>query len=107
MATCRIVSWVHTRNYGTFLGGALLAAGCLALAVTWGRSGEADAPPAGKDPPTAFECRWADTPLTIDGKADEEAWKHAQVIDRFTLPWLGKAARPARTATRARLLWDR
>jgi uncharacterized repeat protein (TIGR03806 family) len=54
-----------------------------------------------------FECRWASTPITIDGKADEEAWKHAQVIDHFYLPWLGKDARPARTATRAKLLWDR
>src|SRR5947207_12640674 len=36
-----------------------------------------------KDPPTAFECRWADTPIKIDGKADDPAWKHAQVIDNF------------------------
>src|SRR6516225_5797599 len=63
--------------------------------------------PSTTAPPTAFECRWADTPITIDGKADEEAWKHAQVIDHFYLPWLGKNARPARTATRAKLLWDR
>ncbi|HZT80412.1 MAG TPA: carbohydrate-binding family 9-like protein [Gemmataceae bacterium] len=58
-------------------------------------------------PPTAFECRWADRPITLDGKADEEAWKHAQVIDQFYLPWLGRKARKARTATKARLLWDR
>jgi uncharacterized repeat protein (TIGR03806 family) len=57
-------------------------------------------------PPARFECRWADTPITIDGKADEKAWKHAQVIDHFYLPWL-KEPRAARTATRARLLWDR
>jgi len=29
------------------------------------------------------------------------------LIDTFSLPWLGKDARPAKTATRARLLWDR
>jgi hypothetical protein len=58
-------------------------------------------------PPTAFECRWADTPITIDGKADEAAWQKAQLIDNFYLPWLGEKARPARTATKARLLWDR
>jgi glucose/arabinose dehydrogenase len=63
-------------------------------------------PPARPEPPS-YECRWTDLPITIDGKADEEAWKHAQVIDHFYLPWLGKDARPARTATRARLLWDR
>lgn len=55
----------------------------------------------------AFECRWAEGLITIDGVADEADWKHAQVIDRFTLPWLQEKARPARTATRARLLWDR
>ena len=58
------------------------------------------------DPPAAFECRWADTPIKIDGKADDEAWKHAQVIDHFYLPWL-KQPRAARTKTKARLLWDR
>ncbi len=57
--------------------------------------------------PKAFECRWADGPITIDGTADEPAWKAAQVIDNFYLPWLGKDARRAKTATKARLLWDR
>jgi hypothetical protein len=68
------------------------------------------ATPAGKTgkpaPPTHFECRWAEGPIQIDGKADEPAWKQAQVIDHFYLPWLGDKARPARTATRARLLWN-
>ena len=64
-------------------------------------------PPLTKDPPTEFECRWATGKITIDGKADEEAWKHAQEIDSFYLPWLGKKARPSRTATKAKLLWDR
>ncbi len=67
----------------------------------------ADQPAPFKPPPTGFECRWTDTPITIDGKADEEAWKHAQVIDNFYLPWLGKNARAAKTATKAKLLWDR
>jgi uncharacterized repeat protein (TIGR03806 family) len=57
--------------------------------------------------PGEFECRWADGPIVVDGKADEPAWAKAQVIDRFTLPWLGEAGRPAKTATKARLLWDR
>jgi glucose/arabinose dehydrogenase len=43
----------------------------------------------------------------MDGKGDDEAWRHAQVIDNFYLPWLGNKARPARTKTSARLLWDR
>ncbi len=62
---------------------------------------------AAKAPPTGFECRWADGPITIDGKADEPTWKGAQVIDYFYVPWLGAKARPARTKTAARLLWDR
>jgi uncharacterized repeat protein (TIGR03806 family) len=56
---------------------------------------------------TAFECRWADGPISIDGAADEPAWRAAQVIDNFYLPWLGKNAHRAKTATKARVLWDR
>jgi glucose/arabinose dehydrogenase len=62
---------------------------------------------AAKDSPTAFECRFTNAPITIDGAADEPAWKNAQTIDNFTLPWLQVKARPAKTATRAKLLWDR
>ena len=59
-----------------------------------------------KKPATAFECRWADTPIKIDGKGDDAAWKHAQMIDDFYLPWLG-ADKKAKTKTKAKLLWDR
>ncbi len=65
------------------------------------RTGAKDAPPS------KYVCRWADTPITIDGKPDDAAWKHAVTIDSFRLPWLGKDARPAKQATRAKLLWDR
>lgn len=64
-------------------------------------------PPLKQAPLTAFECRFAETPPKIDGSADEPAWKNAQVIDSFHLPWLGGQARMARTSTKARLLWDR
>jgi uncharacterized repeat protein (TIGR03806 family) len=63
--------------------------------------------PLKKAPPTKFECHWADTSIIIDGLADEPAWKHAQEITAFHLPWLGEKARMARTATKAKLLWDR
>src|SRR5438477_613135 len=53
------------------------------------------------------ECRWADGSITIDGKADEPAWKNAQLIDNFQMAWLGPGDHPAPTKTRARLLWDR
>ncbi len=67
---------------------------------------EASSPETPKAAPVVFECRWAGGPIQIDGKADEAAWKQAQLIDHFYLPWLGKKSRPARTATQARLLWD-
>ena len=53
------------------------------------------------------ECRFTELPIIIDGKADETAWSTAEVIDQFKVPWLGEAARPAKTSTKARLLWDR
>src|SRR2546427_253776 len=59
-----------------------------------------------KEPPV-FECRWASGAIEIDGKGDEPAWQQAQLIDNFGLPWLKENARPAKTATKARLLWDR
>lgn len=55
----------------------------------------------------SFDVRWAASPPTIDGDLNDPAWRHAQLIDRFTLPWLQEEERPSRTATRARLLWDR
>ncbi|HEX5446987.1 MAG TPA: PQQ-dependent sugar dehydrogenase [Pirellulales bacterium] len=54
-----------------------------------------------------FECRWNDGEIVIDGRADEVPWSKAQEIKGFSLPWLGEPARPAQSATRARLLWDR
>ncbi|HEU0007823.1 MAG TPA: carbohydrate-binding family 9-like protein, partial [Terriglobia bacterium] len=62
------------------------------------------APTAGPTEPSLFECRWTDLPVRIDAQGDDAAWKGAQVIDRFAIPWAGK---PASTATSARLLWDR
>jgi uncharacterized repeat protein (TIGR03806 family) len=57
--------------------------------------------------PTAdYLCQFTESPITIDGKADEPAWQRAAVIDHFTMPWLGPDKRP-RLATRAKLLWDR
>jgi uncharacterized repeat protein (TIGR03806 family) len=81
----------------------LAAIGCL-LAMGWIAQGaEAVSAPA-----VESLCHWADGPIQIDGAADEAAWNRAPWIDRFALPWLkGADARPARTATKARLLWDR
>ena len=56
---------------------------------------------------TPHECRWAHTPPVIDGLPDDAIWREAQLLDQFALPWLGQAARPAKTFTKARLLWNR
>ena len=53
-----------------------------------------------------WECRWTDRPIVIDGRKDDAAWRGAQEIDGFGQFWLGPDSR-TRTATRARLLWDR
>ncbi len=58
------------------------------------------------DPPP-YACRFTERPITVDGSLDDEAWQDAVDVGPFTLPWLGAGARPARTATRAKLLWDR
>ncbi len=79
-----------------------LSFGLLILATASSLLAE-DAKPAITPP---HECRFTDMPITIDGKADEKAWESAEIIDKFSLPWLGKDARPAKTATKARLLWD-
>lgn len=56
--------------------------------------------------PGEVECRRAHGPLVIDGRAEEADWARAEVVSNFSQPWLGAQDRPARAATRARLLWD-
>lgn len=57
------------------------------------------------DPPVvrAAECRWSKARIKIDGKLDEVMWDKAEVIQDFAVFW---QKRPAKTSTRARLLWD-
>jgi hypothetical protein len=50
------------------------------------------------------ECRWATGRIKIDGKLDEVAWDQAEVLEHFAVYW---QKRKAKTATKARLLWDR
>jgi hypothetical protein len=89
-----------------------LAAWCSLVAVgmllVWfGVRGTAEPAPREDKPAVratpAAECRWAATPITIDGKLDEAAWARAQAIDGFAVFWEN---RPPKTATKARLLWD-
>ena len=73
------------------------------LGLAFGAGGEG--PPGAGTPGSAPECRWADTPVIVDGAADEPAWKHARTVDSFHLP--GADTNPAKAATRVKLLWDR
>jgi len=51
----------------------------------------------------AAECRWARSPIKLDGVINEAAWEKAQEMKDFAVFWQN---RKARTATSARLLWD-
>ena len=53
--------------------------------------------------PAPAKCHRAKGSIQIDGKLDEPAWKNAETLDGFTAHWLDQKAR---TATKARLLWD-
>jgi hypothetical protein len=82
-------------------GVALLAGWALILAPPGqGRAGAAPGPPVTR----AATCRWTEMPPAIDGKLDDPAWSRAEVIDRFSAFWAGRAND---TGTKARLLWDR
>lgn len=50
-------------------------------------------------------CRRAAGKITVDGQADEPAWKAAEEITSFRVPW-AKPPKAALTKTKARLLWD-
>src|SRR5262249_7813713 len=84
----------------------VVLAGALSLHFAPAPAGEKPAPKDWQPPPTEFECRFTELPIKIDGKGDDEAWKHAQTIDNFYLPWL-KEPRAAKTTPTATLLWDR
>src|SRR5437016_403661 len=62
-------------------------------------------PPAAPAPPVvrSAECRWAAGTVRIDAQINETAWDKAQVLENFAVYWQN---RKAKTATKARLLWD-
>jgi hypothetical protein len=67
------------------------------------RASAVAAEPQAAEAPPEWECRRAVGKFTIDGRAEEPAWEQAEAIENFTSHWVGE---PARTPTRARLLWD-
>ncbi|MBI2804227.1 MAG: PQQ-dependent sugar dehydrogenase [Planctomycetes bacterium] len=79
----------------------------LASTLVWGLASQPGPSRGPARQEKAFECRWTPTPIKLTGKGTDPAWKNAQTIDNFYVPWLGAKARPARTKTKAKLLWDR
>jgi hypothetical protein len=76
--------------------------GCLLLVFALiGCAGEEQA----ADPPTvrAAECRWTEEAIKIDAELTEPAWAKAQRVQEFAVYW---QKRKAKSATKARLLWD-
>ncbi len=59
-----------------------------------------------QDESREYPCNWTTEKITIDGLADEAAWKAAKPIDQFGMAW-AKEPREPETKTVARLLWDR
>ena len=54
----------------------------------------ATAPVAAADMPathgaTPYECKFTEDPIAIDGTLDDAAWKNAETIENFSMPWLG------------------
>src|SRR6202051_4774766 len=67
--------------------------------------GDGDLPKPVVEPPVvrAAECRWAKTPIKIDGRTDDPSWVDAQELTAFSVYWEKKTGE---THTAARLMWD-
>lgn len=90
---------------------ALLAAiglACL-LAALCATGSRASSPPTGRDSlpqrPKGYVCNYARTPIRIDGRLDDEAWKTAAWTDPFVDIEGDIRPRP-RFQTRAKMVWD-
>ncbi len=81
---------MHLRRYACAIAVAVLAAVAAAAA------GVAVAAPA-----AAGECRFTDTPIVVDGRADEAAWQEAAGLPPNAI------VAPAATSQSVKLLWDR
>jgi hypothetical protein len=55
------------------------------------------------DSAKVVECRWLKGQIEFDGNLNESAWANADVM-QFRVPW---QKRDPKTATKARLLWDK
>ena len=52
-------------------------------------------------------CRFTEAEIEIDGRVNEQAWKHAQAIDGLLVVGGERHGSPPEQDTRVRLLWDR
>jgi hypothetical protein len=73
----------------------------LAAASAWAQSQEL--PTRALPPVPLYEVKRAATPITVDGKVDDAAWRTANVME-FQFPWDFQTG--AKQKTRARVLWD-
>ncbi len=69
-------------------------------------AGTSSAPPA-EAPPDDYTCYFTEGPIEIDGKAAEAAWKVAKPVNDFGMAWARDGQTKPKTATRAKMLWDR
>ena len=58
-----------------------------------------------QDAPLRYECRRATTPIRVDGRLDDAAWKDAPWTAAF-VDIEGDAKTRPRFQTRVKLLWD-
>jgi len=67
----------------------------------------ADLPTLKAEQAAPMECRWADGDITIDGKAEEDVWKGAQLVEGFVEAGWNEGSDIPKSPTSAKLMWDR
>jgi hypothetical protein len=84
----------------------LILAFALTSSIAGCAASNAQAPKEGTATPAvrSAECRWVTSPIRLDGVLNEVAWDRAQMLQDFVVFWQN---RKPKTATKARLLWDR
>src|SRR5262249_46516062 len=91
---------------GLLLGATLLVVLLLILGMRFGHHDDTAATPIPPYlPPKGYVCYRATTPITVDGRLDEAAWRDVPWTDSF-VDIEGAANPPPRFRTRAKMLWD-
>ena len=50
-----------------------------------------------------YRAHYVSSPIVLDGRLDESAWKSAPVVGKFQFPWWREGKKEA---TVAKILWD-